>query len=284
MILEIPSTEGAPVKQFIIRNESGDRVNEVEVGNTLYFEEYLRNDTPSKKNFQIELSVVHNETKKMIFYENYEQLIEKNSKELIKWQVTPILPGYYISQIIVPEVINSGGGFEATGHFAPMKQLKFNVQPYEVYCKENLNLIFKSSDNSPACVKPESIPKLIERGWALENSLVTGLSIYSLTDSEKGDFEILYSLIGADLVQIKHFFPANSLIINLENSSEGSLTIHVPRDLIDAWIGDEPDDFFVIVNGEEVDFEEIPLKNKRILEIEFPKDTTEIEIITTSVL
>jgi len=27
-------------------------------------------------------------------------------------------------------------------------------------CKEELELIFKSSDNSPACVKPESVTKL----------------------------------------------------------------------------------------------------------------------------
>jgi len=33
------------------------------------------------------------------------------------------------------------------------------------FCGETLQLIFKI-DNSPACVKPDSVQKLIERGWA----------------------------------------------------------------------------------------------------------------------
>lgn len=49
---------------------------------------------------------------------------------------------------------------------SPKDQFENEVPPLEIICQENLNLIFKASDNSPACVKPDSIPKLIERGWA----------------------------------------------------------------------------------------------------------------------
>jgi hypothetical protein len=49
---------------------------------------------------------------------------------------------------------------------SPKVQIKNGVEPQNILCKEDLELIFKSTDNSPACVKPESIPKLIERGWA----------------------------------------------------------------------------------------------------------------------
>jgi len=48
----------------------------------------------------------------------------------------------------------------------PKQQVDFGFLPQEIKCKEGLNLIFKSTDGSPACVKPESIQKLIERGWA----------------------------------------------------------------------------------------------------------------------
>ncbi len=34
-----------------------------------------------------------------------------------------------------------------------------------ISCKEGLDLVIKASDNSPACVKPTSIYKLIERNW-----------------------------------------------------------------------------------------------------------------------
>lgn len=50
----------------------------------------------------------------------------------------------------------------------PKKQQDMPIFDDKIICKPNLDLIFKSTDNSPACVKPESIPKLIERGWAKE--------------------------------------------------------------------------------------------------------------------
>jgi len=48
----------------------------------------------------------------------------------------------------------------------PLKQVKLGI---EILCKPELVLITKY-DGSPACVKPETREKLIERGWALENT------------------------------------------------------------------------------------------------------------------
>ena len=53
---------------------------------------------------------------------------------------------------------------------SPLKQTKAGVSFDEIKCKENLALIQKY-DNSPACVKEQSIPKLIERGWADRHDL-----------------------------------------------------------------------------------------------------------------
>jgi len=52
----------------------------------------------------------------------------------------------------------------------PIKQIKqFGFEPENVKCNSELELIFKINGN-PACVKPESITKLVERGWANSNS------------------------------------------------------------------------------------------------------------------
>lgn len=48
----------------------------------------------------------------------------------------------------------------------PSMQAKQGVASSDVICKDGLELIFKSSDNSPACVKPATAEKLIERSWA----------------------------------------------------------------------------------------------------------------------
>jgi len=50
----------------------------------------------------------------------------------------------------------------------PLKQMKRAIDPNTVVCNEGLQLIFKSTDGSPACVKPKTAGKLIARGWATE--------------------------------------------------------------------------------------------------------------------
>ena len=52
----------------------------------------------------------------------------------------------------------------------PLKQLRLGVDLKSVQCKDDLVLILKS-DNHPACVKPETKIKLIERGWAIQTEL-----------------------------------------------------------------------------------------------------------------
>lgn len=46
-------------------------------------------------------------------------------------------------------------------------QEKSSIAPLDIICREGLQKIFKSSDKSPACVKPQTIEKLIQRGWTL---------------------------------------------------------------------------------------------------------------------
>jgi len=50
--------------------------------------------------------------------------------------------------------------------FSPLKQFKSGASLGELTCIQGFSLVIKSQDNSPACVKPESVAKLVERGWA----------------------------------------------------------------------------------------------------------------------
>ena len=49
----------------------------------------------------------------------------------------------------------------------PLKQIADGVEPSKVTCTEGLELVIKKSNGNPACLKPSSVAKLIERGWAL---------------------------------------------------------------------------------------------------------------------
>ena len=57
---------------------------------------------------------------------------------------------------------------EAIVYFPPpLKQIKEGVEPTNITCTEGLELVLKQSNGMPTCLKPSSVSKLIERGWAI---------------------------------------------------------------------------------------------------------------------
>ncbi len=65
----------------------------------------------------------------------------------------------------------------------PLKQVQNGVAPNDVACKENFNLIFKSSDHSPACVKSSTAEKLIKRNSWVSSWMGGIVSTSSSTDT-----------------------------------------------------------------------------------------------------
>ncbi|MDH2907172.1 MAG: hypothetical protein PXX83_03645 [Candidatus Nitrosotalea sp.] len=47
----------------------------------------------------------------------------------------------------------------------PLEQVKSGVSPKDVTCKQGFTLIIKADDGSPACVDPQVMQILIQRGW-----------------------------------------------------------------------------------------------------------------------
>ena len=101
---------------------------------------------------------------------------------------------------------------------------------------------------------------------------------------EGTDFMVGYKITGGKLLSIMPDVDANSLIVNIDATDDGSITLTLPRELIDAKIGNEDDDFFVLVDGEEVDFDEKKTADSRTLTITFYAGAEEIEIIGTFVV
>jgi hypothetical protein len=48
---------------------------------------------------------------------------------------------------------------------APLKQVESGIEPKQVNCGTQMQLIIKNSDGSPACVKPTTAEKLVKLGW-----------------------------------------------------------------------------------------------------------------------
>jgi len=61
---------------------------------------------------------------------------------------------------------------------SPLKQFKSGISIDEIQCKEGLELVIKSSNNSPACVQPHTVAILLMRGWSTqENQMILDLSV-----------------------------------------------------------------------------------------------------------
>jgi len=97
-------------------------------------------------------------------------------------------------------------------------------------------------------------------------------------------FGVGYQITGGSIISIIPDIDQSSLIIEIEAVDDGELTIILSRELIDAKIGDADDDFFVLVDAEEVDFDEIKTDSERTLTIGFLAGSEEIEIIGTFVI
>jgi len=93
-----------------------------------------------------------------------------------------------------------------------------------------------------------------------------------------------YDITGGTVIDISPDTEANSIFITLDATDQGSITVILPRDVIDATINDEDDDFFVLVDGEEVYFDETKTSSDRTLDIAFSAGAEEIEIIGTFVV
>jgi hypothetical protein len=65
----------------------------------------------------------------------------------------------------------------------PLQQIRAGALVSNIQCSVNLNLIIKIKDHSPACVKPSTYQKLIERGWgeSLQSLLASPLQM-KITD------------------------------------------------------------------------------------------------------
>ena len=126
----------------------------------------------------------------------------------------------------------------------------------------------------------DMVEDMVEADPIIVNSIVTSTTV---TIQDSMDL-VSYEITNANLINVIPDLDAVSLLIYIEAMDDGSITLTIPRTVLDASINDGDDEFFVLVDGEEVDFEEITTNMDRTLTIEFSAGTEQIEIIGTFVI
>ena len=107
--------------------------------------------------------------------------------------------------------------------------------------------------------------------------------MFEVTDNE--EYAVGFELTTGDILSVTPNLGDISLDIAIATTEDGSLTVTIPRTVADATYEDGTDDqYFVLVDGEEVNFEETVTDTERKLTIDFTAGTEEIKIIGTWVI
>ena len=126
----------------------------------------------------------------------------------------------------------------------------------------------------------DTVEDIVIEDPAIVDSIVTATT---LTIQDSTDL-ILYEITNGKITNVIPDLDAVSLLIDIEAIDDGSITLTIPRSVLDSTINDNDDEYFVLVDGEEVDFEEITTSTDRTLTIEFLAGSEQIEIIGTFVI
>ncbi|MGQ0795566.1 MAG: PEFG-CTERM sorting domain-containing protein [Nitrosopumilaceae archaeon] len=108
--------------------------------------------------------------------------------------------------------------------------------------------------------------------------------IFEVDAGEQGTFDVEYSIRGGIVKDMIIDFEGLSLIISIESTNEGIITLKMPRELIDAKTANDADDeFIILIDGAQIDFDEQTTSSDRTITINFLEGDSDIEIIGTYV-
>jgi hypothetical protein len=158
--------------------------------------------------------------------------------------------------------------------------------PENIVCPVGFVVIVKLSTNSPVCVTRDTMTRLIERQWGINpinsNGSAITLSLPYVTNVSNTNFTMSYAVTGATVTGIQMHEEKVSIIILLHSQRDGSITINLPRNLLDSGIHNRTScDFFFLNDGMENDVtHELKTTSAyNTIEIPFVDGTKEIEVI-----
>ena len=126
-----------------------------------------------------------------------------------------------------------------------------------------------------------------EFSYTPKSDVTTTTTNFEVDAGSHGTFDVKYAIKGAaikDMVVDSDIF---ALIVQIESTDEGDITLELPREFIGAEKQDGKDDkFIILIDGIEVNYGEISNVggDSRTISIEFEQGDSDIEIIGTYVI
>jgi len=123
--------------------------------------------------------------------------------------------------------------------------------------------------------------------FTFQNSLIPTSNVFLLTDpTSQQTFNVNYTISGGTVKTMTIDAQSLSVIVSVNSTNDGTITLQLPRDLIDAKTNTGQDDTFIIlIDGAEVKPQsESATDNFRNVTIQFLQGDKDIEIIGTQIV
>ena len=130
---------------------------------------------------------------------------------------------------------------------------------------------------------------LTPQAWSTDLKITDDLQDFDKSFSlyeKQVRYNIPYSISNGTINDMILFCEHGSLLIDISSQSESDISfeIELPRNMLDPKTNGEDGRFFILRDGEEIDYDEIPYTDYRRLSMTFSHDTDEIEIIHAFIL
>ena len=103
--------------------------------------------------------------------------------------------------------------------------------------------------------------------------------------TEHVKYILQFQITNGKITEITPHCESAALVIQIETNQRWELILDIPRVLLDSKLHDGRDDeFFVILDGTEIYFDEIKNEDSRKITIQFTEDSKELEIIGSNPL
>jgi hypothetical protein len=114
---------------------------------------------------------------------------------------------------------------------------------------------------------------------------ISGVNTFDLTIDDQ-TYPLTYNITGGEVSSITADRAQSTLLINIASREDGTLTIELPRNVIDSKAqGNTDEEYAVFVDDQPNAFEETTNNNEaRILEIGFDNGAEQIEIAGTQII
>jgi len=125
-----------------------------------------------------------------------------------------------------------------------------------------------------------------EFSFSPKSESIETTTIFEVSAGSQGTFDVEYTIKGGTIKNMIVDADIFAMIVQIESTDEGTISLDLPREFIGAEKQNGKDDTFIIlIDGIEVKYEELVVNsNSRVITIIFEEGDSDIEIIGTYVI